>query len=442
MSVSDVTLRRGEGGCGGAAAATGINYGLRQPLTARDKPAEPMRLPDRIAQTEAQPDIYLRVHDDLDEVCREWRSFEQHADHTVFQSIDWLANWQRHIGALQKLVPAIVIGREADGEILFILPLAVEALGPIQRLTWLGSRLCDYNAPLLAERFSAHVSVERFMLAWRDIIRLLRSDPRFRFDLIDLQKMPECVGAQRNPFLDLDVRVHPSGAYAAALGADWDAFYAAKRSSSTRKRERRQLRQLADHGAVSFTEIEDCEERARTLSTLFEQKSRILARMGIDSPFFLLPGRREFFLALVNDLALRGCIHVSRLTVGAQVAAASIGLKHRGCYYLIMSSYDAGELSRFGPGRAHLHELLRHAIGEGLQRFDFTVGDEPYKRDWSDLELRLHDYLKATTLRGWGMKLLMVQYRRLKRCIKQSPGLWRAFRKARALAGAITASRP
>ncbi len=33
-------------------------------------------------------------------------------------------------------------------------------------------------------------------------------------------------------------------------------------------------------------------------------------------------------------------------------------------------------------------------------RFDFTVGDEPYKRDWSDTELRLHDYLAAVTLRG------------------------------------------
>ena len=41
-----------------------------------------------------------------------------------------------------------------------------------------------------------------------------------------------------------------SGAYLANLPSDWEAFYAAKRSSATRKRERRQLRQLAEHGAV------------------------------------------------------------------------------------------------------------------------------------------------------------------------------------------------
>ena len=243
MPQSNVTLRPSERPAdeamprmalrqhGGEADAAGDE--LELPLSASPPLSVAATAP---AERSSGSGVSLRVTSDLGEVAGEWKAFEREADHTVFQSFDWLAAWQRHIGALQKLVPAIVIGREADGEILFILPLAVEALGPIQRLTWLGSRLCDYNAPLLAERFSAHVSVERFMLAWRDIIRLLRSDPRFRFDLIDLQKMPECVGAQRNPFLDLDVRVHPSGAYAAALGADWDAFYAAKRSSSTRKR--------------------------------------------------------------------------------------------------------------------------------------------------------------------------------------------------------------
>ena len=69
--------------------------------------------------------------------------------------------------------------------------------------------------------------------------------------------MPEAVGAQRNPFLDLKVRANPSGAYVAMLGGDWDAFYAAKRSSSTRKRERRQFKHLAEHGEVRFVDVRD-----------------------------------------------------------------------------------------------------------------------------------------------------------------------------------------
>ena len=115
-----------------------------------------------------------------------------------------------------------------------------------------------------------------------------------------------------------------------------------------------------------------------------------------------------------------------------------MGLRFRDCYYLILSSYDDGDVSRFGPGRAHLHELLRHAIDGGFHRFDFTIGDEPYKRDWSDTELRLYDHLAAVTLRGLMVTATATAFRRTKRFIKQSPTLWHAFSKARALVGLLS----
>ena len=395
----------------------------------------------REAQAVSRSGIALALYANLDEIAAQWKSFERHADRTVFASFDWLAAWQRHSGAARGTRPAIVVGRELDGEILFILQLAIESTGPIRRLTWLGSHICDYNAPLLASHFSARVSAARFYLVWRHTIELLRSQDDFRFDLIDLEKMPECVGEQRNPFLDLHVSAHPSGAYVANLGDDWEALYGAKRSASTRKRERRQLRQLAQHGDVRFVELQGgCEEdseRTRTLTTLFDQKSQAFARMGVDDPF-LHPGHRAFFLGVASDPGLRGVIHISRLDVGQEIAAAAVGLKFRDCYYLILSSYGDGELARCGPGRAHLHELLQHAIAQDYRHFDFTVGDEPYKRDWADTELKLYDYLHAGSARGWLMAATLAQFRRIKRLIKQSPRLWQAFSKARAFAASLT----
>ena len=394
----------------------------------------------RAAHVISRSGIRLEIHD-LPDIAGEWKAFERSADHLVFQSFDWLANWQRHVGARRGTIPAIIVGRELDGETLFILPLAVETARSCRRLCFLASRLCDYNAPLLAPDFSARMSTERFLLAWRDVLALLRSQPRLRFDLIDLEKMPEYVGGQRNPFLDLRVQAHPSGAYLADLGRDWNAFYAQKRSSATRKRERRQLRQLAEHGKLCFVDVEDGSEITRTLTTLIEQKSRVFARMGVDDRF-ARPGIREFFLAIACDPDMRELVHVSRLDVGTQIVAASVGLKLRDGYYLILSSYDDGELSRFGPGRAHLNELLRHVIERGFRSFDFTVGDEPYKRDWCDTELALHDYLGAVTIAGWSVAGMTAVFRRLKRHVKRSPGLWRAFSRARAFAGLVTASRP
>src|SRR5262245_4727123 len=93
------------------------------------------------------PPINIVVHDDLTSIEPEWRRFQESADCTVFQTFDWLAAWQCHIGRLEGAVPAIVAGRRADGELLFLIPLAVTP-GLVRRLTFLGSDLCDYNAPL------------------------------------------------------------------------------------------------------------------------------------------------------------------------------------------------------------------------------------------------------------------------------------------------------
>ena len=60
----------------------------------------------------ARYDIRLSVHEDLTAIEREWREFEQRADATVFQTYEWLATYQRHIGARRGVRPAVVIARD------------------------------------------------------------------------------------------------------------------------------------------------------------------------------------------------------------------------------------------------------------------------------------------------------------------------------------------
>lgn len=117
-------------------------------------------------------DIRLSVHADLSAVEQDWREFERRADGTVFQTFDWLSTWQRHIGVRSGVTPAIVIGRDAGG-ILFILPLSTRAVGFARELTWLGSDLCDYNAPLLAAKFSEWFDQAGFAALWAGVTQCL-----------------------------------------------------------------------------------------------------------------------------------------------------------------------------------------------------------------------------------------------------------------------------
>src|SRR6266852_8460735 len=77
-------------------------------------------------------DVFVGIYEDLSIVEEEWRTFEQHADGTVFQTFEWLATWQQHIGLQNGVRPAVVIGRDPRGVILFLLPLAIERIKSIK----------------------------------------------------------------------------------------------------------------------------------------------------------------------------------------------------------------------------------------------------------------------------------------------------------------------
>lgn len=384
----------------------------------------------------ASAGVSLSIYDALPAVESEWRRFEKTADCTAFQTFDWLSTWQRCVGVHEDVTPAIVVGRDKASDLLFILPLSVTQTRFARELSFFGSDLCDYNAPLLARRFESQIKSAQFKELWRGITAQLQCDPRWRHDLVRLEKMTDTVGGQRNPMLSVGVTPHPSGAYATPLADSWDAFYAAKRSASTRRRDRTKRNRLADFGEVRTTTPDSAEGQLEALSVLMEQKARSLARMGIGD-FFARPGYADFYRALVTDPRNRHLVHMSRLEVGSQTAAVNVGLTFRDTYYHVMSSYTDGEMARFGPGAIHMHDMLRNAIERGCKVFDFTVGDEPYKRDWCEDSKALYDHLGAARARGVVIVATMKAMQALKRKIKQTPALWNAFTKLRAWIGPL-----
>jgi D-aspartate ligase len=386
------------------------------------------------------PDLHLRIYSDLASIEADWRNFERVADCTVFQTFDWLATWQRHIGERRHVRPVIAVGSYADGGIAFLLPLCIAPGRLARRLSWLGQELCDYNAPLLARDFSERVTPERFLAAWHDLQTQMRCEPLLRHDWIDFEKMPATVGDQINPFTYLNVAPHPSGAHLALLGNDWEEFYHAKRSSATRRRDRAKRRHMSEFGEIRFESAANVAQARETLETLMDQKSLALKRKGIPD-MFAPPGHREFYLALVSDPKLRHLVHVSRVDVGPTCAAANLGVVFGDCYYHVLASLTDGPVAHYGPGVLHLRELMAFAIARGLKRFDFTIGDEPYKLDWSDLNLTLYDYAATVTWRGAPAQFVFSARRRIKRLIKQTPSLWNMASRARAAIGALSVAR-
>ncbi|MBX3447246.1 MAG: GNAT family N-acetyltransferase [Parvibaculaceae bacterium] len=385
----------------------------------------------------AKPEILLSLHDDIEPLKAVWQALEREGDATPFQSFTWLSAWQRHIGTAQRVKPAIVVGWDSEGGALFILPLGIAQGVVINTLVWLGEGLCDYQGPLLAKDLCRHVTASQFPALWETIREMLPSH-----QIVTLSRMPERIGGQANPFMALgSMRRHASSAHLTKINADWSAYYSEKRSSGSKKRDRQKRRKVEELGEVNFVVPSTAEERLATLETLVAQKSVAFARMGVAN-IFEKPGHLDFYRELAGSDEASELLHVSHLSVGGEIAAASCGLSMAGSYFYVLASYDEhAEAARFGPGVIHLMELMEHAAGTGHQVFDFTIGDESYKDCWCEVEVPLYDYFEPSTLAGWagiGPRIALLQ---IKRFVKQTPVLWQGFTRLRAAAGGIAAFR-
>ena len=229
---------------------------------------------------ELSPDITLNIHTSLAELEDEWRQFEQFAECTPFQTFEWLSAWQRHIGALDHAIVVVAVGRFADGNTAFILPLAVDPRRFVRRLCWLGQELCDYNAPLLARDFSQHIAPARFVTIWRNLQTHIQSDPK-RVMTGSTSRRCRRPSASRS-ILSLSCRdAQCQRAHITQLGDDWETFYRDKRSSATRRRDRAKRQVTCRNSAKSASsDRRGAEDVLQTLETLWEQKTQHLRAQG------------------------------------------------------------------------------------------------------------------------------------------------------------------
>jgi CelD/BcsL family acetyltransferase involved in cellulose biosynthesis len=379
------------------------------------------------------PGARIAIHSDLAGIEPTWRAFESDSVATLFQQFDYQSAWFRHVGSRAGVTPAVVVVRTEDA-VLAILPFAIERGRFLRKLSWLGQDFCDYLCPLISGDF-AEFDPRAMSTLWREIVELMQSHSRFRHDVVEFRRMPATVEGVGNPMLALSTTPHASAAYSTALSSDWDSFYRERRTGKARKQDRSKLSRLSELGDVSLVTPRQTADIEGMLAALFRQKSEALDSKGI-ADVFAKPGIREFFLDLATNPRTRHLVHVSALEVGPSLAAVNLGFEFRQCYSLYLVSYDQS-FARLSPGVIHLNKLMQRAVERGMMVFDFLVGEQRLKLEWTDRSIELHDHISASTWRGYPAAFAANMGTRVKRFIKQTPAIWSAFRAARTRLGAL-----
>ncbi len=367
----------------------------------------------------------LSVHNEFSSVQAIWRQFEKTADCFAFQTFDFLESWYEHIGHRSSIDLQIVVAWGTDAVPLMILPLGIEKAGFARKLTWLGGDVTDYNAPLLAPAFAEHVKPGEFSRLWTDILAAIPAH-----DWVELLYQPALIDNQANPFMELPAHLNASGAHMTLLGGDFEKFYKGKRSSKARSHLRNRRKKLEALGEVTFVYPDTQADISASVENLIQLKTASLNAMGVRN-FLADPGYGEFYKLLAEKLSGPSDVHVCHLEVGGKYVAGIWGLVHRKRFYYLLASYDGAGFGRFKPGVQTLVETMRWATDQGIEVFDFTVGDESYKGTWCEMHIDLHNHLSANTVRGALAAMRARGFLAAKRKIKQTPLLWDNFTKLR-----------
>lgn len=353
------------------------------------------------------------------------------ADYTQFcasalfapaQSASWVNNWAAATGA-----DMVVATLTCDARPALSLALEVVRRSPFKIARFAGGRHANGNFAAADPRFLSTIDGPAIRSMFKAIARV-RPD----IDLISLERLLPNLDGVANPLATLPNFPSPNLALAVDLDGGFDALLSRASGKRKRKKHRSQTRKFEAVGTFRRIEAGSREEVDRLLDAFLEMKEARFAKMGIANVF----GDRQvrdFFRALFTDalaeekppFLLHGLEVAGKLRA---VTGSSRSGKRLICEFGAIAEDD---LAFTSPGDFLFFDNIQEACELGYQVYDFSVGDEPYKRLWCDIEVQHFEVLAPLTLKGRALATGLRQGARVKAFIKNNPTIWRLTKMLR-----------
>jgi CelD/BcsL family acetyltransferase involved in cellulose biosynthesis len=357
----------------------------------------------RIAAPEA--DFIVDVATDLSLAMPQWEELEPLG--TVFQTRAWLLPWYRIIAPRFHASPLFVtVSNQPTGRPVMFFPLCLRRKRGLRIVEFADLGVCDYNAPIMAAGLA--LNAETMGSIWTEICR--RLPPA---DIVRFTKMPEFSSRCQVPLVQLDwMQRMELRSWTVPLPKTRDEYDKTILRPGDRKELRRKRRNLSETlGHVTFGTASTETGQHEIFAALRRQRQNRFKDCGrwdiLDDPTFFR------FYETVALKSQDGIASLSALRTGDTPVATLFALVHNGGYCLLMHSFDLG-LERLSPGIVAIDHMMSSAIESGLACFDFTIGNEIYKRRFGTKTGLLYEGLYPLSAKGRVVAVIKAAGKRIK----------------------------
>ena len=167
----------------------------------------------------------------------------------------------------------------------------------------------------------------------------------------------------------------------------------------------RKKKLLKKLGIVRFKIVTNENEKNKYIEELIKQKNARLSSLGIKDIFKLED--LNFYKNFERKKLSKIKTHLSALSLNNELIAIHWGIIYNRRFYYLLLSMKEDNLKKYSPGRLLISLLIRLSIAKKMQIFDFTLGDEGYKKSWANRSSALHNYIQLSSLRGLILYILI-----------------------------------
>lgn len=362
---------------------------------------------------------------DLDQAEPIWRSLEDQAQFsTPYQRFDFLATWQRQVGAREGLRPFIVIAYDGDRRPLLLLPLALDHQHGVRTARFMGGKHATFNMALWDRDFVTGANAADL----DDLISAISQ--RSLADVLALVQQPLRWRDLPNPMALLPHQ--PCANDCPLLAMEPDAAPATLISNSFRRRLKGKERKLQALPGYRYHVATDDADITRLLDWFFRIKPIRMAEQKLPN-VFAEPGVEDFVrTACTTALAGGGhAIDIHALECGEEVIAIFAGVADGHRYSMMFNTYTMSPNSKYSPGLILMRDIIDHYAGLNYRAFDLGIGSDDYKRLFCKSDEPIFDSFIPLSLRGKVAAGAMSGINRAKRMVKHNPALFEMAQKLR-----------
>lgn len=331
------------------------------------------------------------IFNSFDEKCyKDWKEISSTGNYTFFQSFDYLK-----IISSQKSNKLRIVSIYNKNKIIAYFPLEIKSFYFFKVLQWIGTEISDFCNPIIANEFYENLQDKSFNKLWNDILNDIG-----QFDLIYFNNQLSEINNLPNPFTKFFNSIQFSKIYQIKIDSNIDQYLKKLKENDNKKfyeiqRTINKSKNLEKEFNVIF-ETNELPHHEVDLKKVVQNKINQLNKKRIKNKL-----NNEFIDIFENLIKLKKNRFVlASLKINNEIISTCLGIILNNIFYYYMPTIISKNFNKYKPGKILTLKIIDWCTKNNIEYFDFGLGDEKYKENFSNKLIPLHRYITYKSLLG------------------------------------------